>query len=107
MNTKRIKGDPYSRFELDPGSDFESIIAKRTLTGRLTPRREQIIEQYVERANESHRYPYGKSADGYAYRCGHDYDCCGCSSGKSFDFDIESHWKGSKVTITMWESFNY
>lgn len=60
--------------ESDP--DGSGLTTERVLIGRLTPARLQAILAVVEALDNP--APYGVSANGYPFRCGHQWDCCGC-----------------------------
>ena len=48
------------------------------LSGRITPKRADIIKRAVDSINKNLAAPFGFSPEGYKYTCGHDHDCCGC-----------------------------
>jgi hypothetical protein len=88
-------------------SDGDSVIAKRFISGRLTPKRYEIVKRYVRTFNRDNQFPYGVSPSGYAYTCGHEHDCCGCSTGKGMDFELYSNGDTAIFEIIFYEGFNY
>jgi hypothetical protein len=62
----------------------------RTIVGRLTPLRFKVLNDAVRRFNYNNEAPYGKSPNGYAYRCGCEHDCCGCLIGESASVEFKS-----------------
>jgi hypothetical protein len=74
-------------------SDYDSYgcyEAKRKIIGRLTPLRYEVLSKAVRRFNYRHDAPYGISPDGYAYRCGHEHDCCGCLISESMSVEFNT-----------------
>jgi len=65
---------------------------QRVFTGRMTKRRWKIIDRFC-RLNTFRPH----------YRCGHDWDCCGCFCGQSMDFE----YSRNQVVISFSKSFNY
>lgn len=84
-------------------SDFDIAVETRTIIGRLTRARKKLILNYVLNFNELHSAPYGVSPNGYPYRCGHDYDCCGCLSSDSMRVLFYKH----RAVITHSQHYNY
>ena len=64
--------------------------AKRTIIGRLTPLRFNILKNAVRKFNYLKDAPYGRSPKGYAYRCGCVHDCCGHLISEHISFDFNS-----------------
>lgn len=78
-------------FEIE-SSDYDYRQYQRIFSGRMTKNRWKIIGQFCRK----HSYrPH--------YRCGHDWDCCGCFCGQSMWFE----YKHNQVVITFTQSFNY
>ena len=63
---------------------------ERTIIGKLTPLRLQIITGAVDKFNEAHDAPYGVSPNGYRYRCGCEHDCCGHLVSESVSYEQET-----------------
>jgi hypothetical protein len=81
-----------SKFKPRQDSEFDRAIYERTFSGRLTKKRYKAISRWCRIASMR---PY--------YRCGHDYDCCGCMCGQYAEFD----YNRNQVTVTLVQSFNY
>lgn len=73
-------------------SDFDYRTYERTFSGRMTKARWKIIDSFC-RAHSYHP----------RYRCGHDYDCCGCFCGQGMKFT----YKHNQITVGFSQSFNY
>lgn len=84
-------------------SDYDYRVFQRIIEGNLTQKRIDIIQSFVEKANDYMQYPYGMSPNGYAYNCGCEHDCCGCLSGER----IKAEFTKDKIVITHSQSFNY
>lgn len=82
----------YQRFTPTDKSDFDYRVSERILIGRLTKVRWQIIYRYCRFHSFRPKY-----------RCGHDYDCCGCFCGQHLSIE-HSH---NMTVITLSQSFNY
>lgn len=89
----------------EPDDDFAVQKSQRVIVGQLTKKRYLRIKRYAKA--HTNTAPYGRSESGHAYRCGHDYDCCGCLCSERMYVDYKPHWKGHKVTLTFVQSFNY
>lgn len=59
-------------------ADFDMHVYQRIIMGRVTEARKKCVLEYTKRYNKRMSAPYGISPNGYAYRCGCEYDCCGC-----------------------------
>lgn len=78
------------------------------LSGRITPKRAQVIKQYW--SNRDITAPYGVSPNGYAYRCGCEHDCCGCLVGAYYKVVFQQSDFGSEeydVFLEYRERYNY
>jgi len=84
-------------------SDYDYRVFQRIIEGRLTKRRYEILSKFIRQKNNSFKYPYGTSPNGYAYNCGCEHDCCGCLSGEH----IKAEFTKDKIVITHSQSFNY
>lgn len=69
----------------------------------LTKSRWQTIMGYVRRYNYNGRYPYGMSERGYAYTCGHEWDCCGCLIRTRISIRIQK----DSITLIRCSDYNY
>ena len=78
--------------------DYDRLIKVRGLDGRITQKRIDIINSFIERFNDENAYPYGKG-----YSCGHVHDCCGCLVRKYMDIEISKN----KIKIYWIETYNY
>ena len=87
----------------DGYGSYESI---RRISGRVTKQRRKMIEKIVRNFNHRWDAPYGVSPNGYAYRCGHEHDCCGCLSSKWMSVEFKSLGKSHVAVLTMYESYN-
>lgn len=65
---------------------------ERTFSGRMTKKRWQIIDRFCRL--QSYRP---------TYRCGHEWDCCGCFCGQNMSFT----YNRNQVVISFTQSFNY
>jgi len=83
--------------------DMDSITESKTIIGRMTKSRYKIIHRYVRIHNYHLQAPYGRSKNGYAYRCGHEWDCCGCPCGGGMHMKL----KNGVITLTRYQSYNY
>lgn len=93
----------FQRFKSSNESDFDTRVSVRTLTGNMTEARRERLDLIARLYTESHSAPYGVSPNGYAYTCGHEWDCCGCLI---HDFmEVEHTESGS--TIKIIQTFNY
>lgn len=103
MSKQALRG-----FTFTSNSDYDHHEQTRTITGRITKKRYEIIRRYMKHYNERFRAPYGRSERGYPYTCGHDHDCCGCLCRASMYLDFSSiDTFVSKVVLTIDKSFNY
>ncbi len=91
------------RFKSSDESDFDKRVSVRTLTGNMTEERRERLDLIARLYTESHEAPYGVSPNGYAYTCGHEWDCCGCLV---HDFMDVEHTEGGS-TIKIIQTFNY
>ena len=80
------------KFISTPASDYDYRCYERVFTGRMTKARWKIIDRFCRLHSFRPRY-----------RCGHDWDCCGCFCGQSMSFE----YKHNQVSITFTQSFNY
>lgn len=93
--------------------DYDYNNSKTTIplmSGRLTPRRVAIIEQRIAEVNEEISAPYGRSPNGYAYRCGCEHDCCGCLSSDRVELVLVQREYGSEsfeVHLERHRRYNY
>ena len=78
--------------------DYDRLKQIREFHGRVTPKRLEIINSFVERFNEENRYPYGEG-----YSCGHIHDCCGCLSRNYMNIETNEN----KIQINWIQTFNY
>lgn len=85
IDLKTVKFKPTS-------TDFDYRQYQRIFTGRMTKARWQIIDRFCRMHTWSPEY-----------RCGHDWDCCGCFCGQRMSFKY-SH---NQVVISFTQSFNY
>jgi hypothetical protein len=105
---------------LDEKFDWEGVmkfydcsVSKTTtplMSGRLTPRRVAIIEQRIAEVNEELSAPYGRSPNGYPYRCGCEHDCCGCLCGDRVELVLVQREYGSEsfeVHLERHRRYNY
>ncbi len=83
--------------------DMDSMAEFKTITGRITKSRYKIIHRYVRIRNYHLQAPYGRSEDGYAYSCGHEWDCCGCLCGGG----MQMEFKNGLITLIKYQSYNY
>jgi hypothetical protein len=91
------------RFALSNESEFDTRVLVRTFAGNLTEARREKLDLIARRYTESHSHPYGISPNGYAYTCGHEWDCCGCLI---HDF-MEVEYTERCATIKIIQTFNY
>lgn len=87
--TNRLTSCKYRRFKVVEG-DIDYSVMQRTFIGRMTKGRWFILHSFCRRHSLSEH-------------CSHDFDCCGCLSSQSMEFD----YKHNQVTITFTQSFNY
>lgn len=98
----------FRRFVDTSNSDYDHRESTRTITGRLTQKRYDVIRKYMKQYNERFRTPYGRSERGYPYTCGHDHDCCGCLISGDMQLDFSGLGANlSKVVLTINQSYNY
>jgi len=90
------------KFDLEKG-DIDYTLRTRTIEGRITPKRYNLIKRYVRKYNTDNLYPYGKSRNGYAYRCGCEHDCCGCLVRTQ----MFTRFYHNRVIIELVHSYNY
>jgi hypothetical protein len=88
-------------------SDYDRNIRERVIEGNLTGRRYEILKNYVSRFNEDNRFLYGISPNGYAYGCGCEHDCCGCTTSIRMTMLINQSWGRATVKLTIVENYNY
>lgn len=81
-----------TKFVATDESDYDYRIYERVFTGRMTKLRLKIIDRFC-RLHSYHPH----------YRCGHEWDCCGCFCGQSMSFE----YNHNQVTIRFTQSFNY
>lgn len=79
---------PYKFVEMD--GDIDYVASERKFSGRMTKGRWKIISRWA-RANTR------------SYRCGHEWDCCGCVSSTYAD----AFYTKNQVTIYLVSRFNY
>lgn len=84
-------------------STYDVYKAELVLNGRVTAKRKEKVQAFVDSFNESHRAPYGYSPNGYPYKCGHEHDCCGCLVGEYLTANITA----SRIKITHSKIFNF
>jgi hypothetical protein len=89
--------------EYDSYGSYESY---RRLSGKITKQRRKAIEKIVRTFNHKWDAPYGVSPNGYAYRCGHIHDCCGCLVSKGMSVEFKKLGKSHVAVLTIYESFN-
>jgi len=65
---------------------------QRVFTGRMTKARWEIIHRFCR----MHTF-------NPEYRCGHEWDCCGCFCGQRMSFK----YSRNQTVITFTQSFNY
>jgi hypothetical protein len=92
------------KFEVSNESEFDTRVSVRVLKGNMTQARRDTIEGIVQMFNErlDNVAPYGVSPNGYAYRCGHEWDCCGCLIGRGMSVEFSE----GEAVIKVYESFN-
>lgn len=93
---------------IEKRGDYDGRIAEKEIIVRLTPLRYKLLTKSVKNWNYNHKYPYGISPNGYAYRCGCEHDCCGCLVGESVDVEFNqmvNDWYFVKLTYSA--SYNY
>jgi len=83
--------------------DFDFTVVQRVIEGRLTKKRYEIVKKFIRGKNNSFKYPYGTSPNGYSYSCGCSHDCCGCLCSEG----IKAEFTKDKIVITHSQSFNY
>jgi len=97
-----------AKFKPLNGYEMEYQRSQRIISGRLTPKRYKLISKAVRIWNNEHAAPYGRSQNGYAYRCGCEHDCCGCMTGESLDLDLITIGVNRvQIKITYTIGFNY
>lgn len=84
-------------------SDYDMYKAELMLDGRVTAKRKEKVQAFVDKFNESHMAPYGYSLRGYPYSCGHEYDCCGCLVREY----LKAEYSTYRIKITHYKTFNY
>ena len=70
--------------------DMDYITYQKTLEGNITKKRYKLLDRWVRSQNKN-------------YRCGHDWDCCGCLSSVRADLVIAKN----KAEISVSYSYNY
>lgn len=80
------------KFKDDEDSDYDRNHYIRQFSGRMTKRRYKILSHFC-------RY-YSRP---FRYRCGHDWDCCGCVFAISMYFE----YKQNQVTVHLVHHRNY
>lgn len=80
------------RFKKSEDSDFDYRKYTRTFSGKMTKKRYKMLDRYCRLHSRSPRY-----------RCGHDYDCCGCLCGQYMTFT----YRYNAVTIHLQHTYNY
>ncbi len=89
--------------------DMDYSVEERKFFGRMTKKRYKSILKYVRDFNYEASAPYGRSPNGYAYRCGCEHDCCGHLVREGIDVDIKRILNTPifLITLTHSQSFNY
>lgn len=77
---------------IDELSDFDRTVYVREFSGRMTKERYKKLSHICRYYSQPPKY-----------RCGHDYDCCGCLCGQYMTFT----YKYNQVVITLVQDFNY
>lgn len=71
----------YNKFQPDRGEcDIDREVFTREFSGRLTRERYKRIDRFCRAASRPLKY-----------RCGHDYDCCGCVFAMSMSFTYKQN----------------
>jgi len=83
--------------------DLDAVVHTRFLSGRITKKRYQIIVAYCKRYNNRNAAPYGVSPNGYAYNCGHDWDCCGCLITSRINMSAAK----DEILLVLQSNYNY
>ena len=91
----------FKNFKPLPDSDYDYQKYERNFSGRMTKARWKKLTRFARIFSNTHIY--GTSPNGYAYRCGHEHDCCGCLCGQSMNVD----YKHNQVKIFLSLSYNY
>lgn len=78
-------------FQLVDG-DFDYVVYQRCFSGKLTKERYKTLHSLCRIYSRRPRY-----------RCGHEWDCCGCLCGQNMSFT----YKKNQVVISFSQSFNY
>lgn len=94
------------KFQMTDG-EFGCYESQRTISGKITKKRRKMIEHIVRSFNKRWEAPYGYSANGYAYRCGHEHDCCGCLVSKGMIVQFNKLGNNHIAILTIGESYNY
>lgn len=82
-----------NKFQPDRGEcDIDREVFTREFSGRLTRARYKLIDRFCRAASRR-----------FKYRCGHDYDCCGCVFAVSMSFQ----YKQNLVVIHLTYHRNY
>jgi len=71
-----------------PNADMETLV--REFTGKLTPRRNEILNEICKRMS-------------FNTNCGHSYDCCGCLCSQTATFS----YKHNQVSLYVTKYYNY
>lgn len=100
MNIKEHK------FTLTDG-EFDYAVAQRTISGKFTKKRRKAVEHIARQFNRKWDAPYGRSSNGYAYRCGCVHDCCGCLIGKGMSVEFNRIGNNHIAILSISESYNY
>lgn len=90
----------YVREVLDPEKDYADAGGLLFILESSKAESREVFEAAVTKFEEQHR-------EASRWRCGHDYDCCGCVSTRMGVDDRETHGGGLQITITLDYSRNY
>ena len=91
---------------IEKRSDYDYTESEKEIIVRLTPLRFILLTKGVKKWNYNHKYPYGISPNGYAYRCGCEHDCCGCLVGQNMSFHFNKI-ENDLYSIIIRYSVNY
>ena len=93
------------KWDYTEDSDHERKTVTRTIIGRMTRARYELLRAYCRK--HTNNAPYGRSEGGYPYSCGCAGDCCGHLIGEGMWMRMQ-HWMGGyKITLFFSQSFNY
>jgi hypothetical protein len=95
------------KFKYTETNGHDYCVKSRTMTGRLTQKRYEILRRYVRKYNRDNSALYGVSPNGYAYTCGCERDCCGCLTRTRMDVDFQNFGRYAIITLFVSESYNY